>query len=269
MIASTDPVASSTPNSSRASSVVSRRETRFRTASVTTAACSRGPNAERGTLAGSSARVWVAHSGQQTACSRCSLTRTAIGGNSATWCRDGSAASTRSRSSEQVRARPAALRPMLDDLVDLLERKQPPMPALMPRLATTSPTRPLPARTRRRRRRILRRRQRRVPRTPVQPPLELGHPSLEPLVRLHQLAHPQQQRDSRLTITIKDRLRLSPLHTTGFAAGTGSLPQPERLPRRPRFQGLFEAGDGVRTHDPQLGKLMLYQLSYARWRDAR
>src|SRR4051794_19164853 len=27
---------------------------------------------------------------------------------------------------------------------------------------------------------------------------------------------------------------------------------------------LCEAGDGVRTHDPQLGKLMLYQLSYAR-----
>jgi hypothetical protein len=26
----------------------------------------------------------------------------------------------------------------------------------------------------------------------------------------------------------------------------------------------MEAGDGVRTHDPQLGKLMLYQLSYAR-----
>ena len=24
------------------------------------------------------------------------------------------------------------------------------------------------------------------------------------------------------------------------------------------------AGDGARTHDPQLGKLMLYQLSYAR-----
>ena len=48
MIASTVPVASSTPNSSRASSVVSRRETRLRTASVTTAACSRGPNADRG-----------------------------------------------------------------------------------------------------------------------------------------------------------------------------------------------------------------------------
>jgi len=27
---------------------------------------------------------------------------------------------------------------------------------------------------------------------------------------------------------------------------------------------LCEAGDGARTHDPQLGKLMLYQLSYAR-----
>ena len=26
----------------------------------------------------------------------------------------------------------------------------------------------------------------------------------------------------------------------------------------------MEAGDGARTHDPQLGKLMLYQLSYAR-----
>ena len=25
-----------------------------------------------------------------------------------------------------------------------------------------------------------------------------------------------------------------------------------------------QAGDGARTHDPQLGKLMLYQLSYAR-----
>ena len=25
-----------------------------------------------------------------------------------------------------------------------------------------------------------------------------------------------------------------------------------------------EAGDGARTHDPQLGKLMLYELSYAR-----
>jgi hypothetical protein len=31
-------------------------------------------------------------------------------------------------------------------------------------------------------------------------------------------------------------------------------------------EALREAGDGARTHDPQLGKLMLYQLSYARVR---
>jgi hypothetical protein len=29
-------------------------------------------------------------------------------------------------------------------------------------------------------------------------------------------------------------------------------------------RGLCEADDGVRTRDPQLGKLMLYQLSYVR-----
>src|SRR5437763_523742 len=51
MIASTEPVANSTPNSSRASSLVSRRETRLRTASATTAACSLGPNADRATFA--------------------------------------------------------------------------------------------------------------------------------------------------------------------------------------------------------------------------
>jgi hypothetical protein len=35
---------------------------------------------------------------------------------------------------------------------------------------------------------------------------------------------------------------------------------------RETLQGfhLREAGDGVRTRDPQLGKLMLYQLSYTR-----
>jgi hypothetical protein len=89
------------PEQPRASSVVSRRETRFRTASVTTAACSLGPNAERDTPAGSSALVWAAQAGQHTRCSRCSLTRTAIGGSSATWWRDGSAASTRSLSAKR------------------------------------------------------------------------------------------------------------------------------------------------------------------------
>jgi hypothetical protein len=105
---------------------------------------------------------------------------------------------------------------MLADPVDLLGCKQPPVFALLTRLTPAPSTRPLPARTPRRRRRILRARQRRVPRTPVQPPLKLRHPSLKPLVRLNQLTQPQQQQDSRLTITIKDRLSLSPLHTTRF-----------------------------------------------------
>jgi hypothetical protein len=49
----------------------------------------------------------------------------------------------------------------------------------------------------------------------LQPPLELGHPSLESLVCLHQppvrldqLAEPKQQTDSRPTITLEKRLRL-------------------------------------------------------------
>src|SRR6266542_3144615 len=50
------------------------------------------------------------------------------------------------RRAEYVRARPAPLGPMLDDLVDLLGRKQPSMPALVTRLTTTYSTRPLPAR---------------------------------------------------------------------------------------------------------------------------
>ena len=66
---------------------------------------------------------------------------------------------------------------------------------------------------------------------------ELGYPSLEalvrpdqPLVRCHQIIEPKQQTDSRLTITIKNRLRLSPLHTKTFAAGTEVPSPPERLP---------------------------------------
>ena len=36
--------------------------------------------------------------------------------------------------------------------------------------------------------------------------------------------------------------------------------------RRPDLSGLWRirAGNGIRTRDPQLGKLMLYQLSYSR-----
>jgi hypothetical protein len=125
---------------------------------------------------------------------------------------------------------------MLDELVDPPRPKQPPIPALMPMLATTLPARPFPTRTWRRRRRILRRRQRRVSRTPVQTTLELGYPSLEPLIRLNQtsvrldqLIKPKQQTDSRLAIAIQDPFRLNPLHTTRFAA-QARVPTPaERL----------------------------------------
>ena len=126
---------------------------------------------------------------------------------------------------EHTRARPTPLRPMLDDLVDLVGSEQSPVPALMPLLAPTLPARRLPVRTQRRRRRILRRRQRRVPRAPLQPPLELSHPSLKPLICLNELPDPQQQRNRGLTTTIKDPLRLRPIHTTTFAART-EVPSP-------------------------------------------
>jgi hypothetical protein len=120
---------------------------------------------------------------------------------------------------ENVRARPTAVGPMLDDVVDLLGRKQPPVPALVPLLPAPLAAGPLPPRAWRSRRGILRRRQRRVPGTPIQATLELGNPSLEPrvrvdqtLVRLNQLVQPLQQTNSRLPIAIDDRLSFRPLH---------------------------------------------------------
>ncbi len=138
---------------------------------------------------------------------------------------------------ERARARSAAVGPMLDDLVDPLGRKQPPLPALVPVLPAPLPARPLPTRTIRSRRGILRRRKRRVPRTPVQTTLQLGNASLQPLirrdqtlVRLDQLAEPQQQPNSRLTIAIEDRLRLRPLHPSQLRRNTaGPCTKAERL----------------------------------------
>ncbi len=152
--------------------------------------------------------------------------------------------------SKHERARPAALGPMLDHLIHLLRPDKPPVPALMPLLATALALRPLPARPFGSRRRILRRRQRRVPRTPVQPTLELGNPTLEPLVHLHQtlvrcdqIIQPKQQPDSRLAITIQDRPRLSPVHTNTFAAWTEVPSPPERL----RVLGCFPPSHGGGT----------------------
>jgi hypothetical protein len=109
---------------------------------------------------------------------------------------------------------------LVDNLVDLLRRKQAPVSALMTGLAASLPARSFPSWPWWRRRRVLRRRQRRVPRTPIQTPLKLTHPSLQPPVRLDQLTDPQKQLDRGLTITIQNRLRLNPLHTTTFAITT-------------------------------------------------
>jgi hypothetical protein len=157
---------------------------------------------------------------------------------------------------EHVRARAAPLGPMLDDLVELLGRQQPPVPTLMPGLTAPTPARTLPAGPFRRRRRILRRRQRRVPRTPTQTPLELSHASLEPLVRLHQspvrlnhLIEPKQQPHGRLTITIQNRLGLGPLHTQTFGAPTEVPSPPERLRERPDLQAFTHGARRTRTAD--------------------
>ena len=63
---------------------MSRREIRLRAVSVTTAACSLGPNAEAATAAGNPAAVLCLQHGQRKRWLRCSLTRTVIGGSSAT-----------------------------------------------------------------------------------------------------------------------------------------------------------------------------------------
>ena len=132
---------------------------------------------------------------------------------------------------------------MLNDRVDLLGWKQPPVVALVPALPASLPPRPLAARTTWSRRRILRRRQRRVPRTPVQPTLELDNPSLKPfirldqtLVRIHQRVQSQQQPNRCLAIAIEDRLRLGPLHAKPFAARTRVPAPPERLQQRGELQ---------------------------------
>ena len=113
----------------------------------------------------------------------------------------------------------APVGPMLDDLVDALERLEPAAVAGMTRLpARLSPRRLLLSL--RRPRRILARRQRRVPRAPVQPPLELLHPSRQlrdlRVLGSDPLRQRHKHRDNRVATLLVDRLRLSPLHTTKF-----------------------------------------------------
>ncbi len=78
------------------------------------------------------------------------------------------------------------------------------------------------------------------------------------------------------------RVKVSPLHSAvnaraeenatgrpGLPEGGSGRVQPDRGRPPGRSVGLasitkFGAGNGIRTRDPQLGKLMLYQLSYSR-----
>ena len=51
-----------------------------------------------------------------------------------------------------------------------------------------------------------------------------------------------------------------------FELMTSSLPRRRSTPELRGRKSLIKtgAGDGIRTRDPQLGRLMLYQLSYTR-----
>ncbi len=50
----------------------------------------------------------------------------------------------------------------------------------------------------------------------------------------------------------------------GFEPMTSSLPRKRSTPELHRLK--IGAGNEVRTRDPQLGRLMLYQLSYTRFK---
>lgn len=79
-IISTDPRLILTANMSRSSVAVARRDISI-TASITTVARSRGPNAPCSTSAGSLARVRVAQPSQQTFKSWCSVVTTTVSGS--------------------------------------------------------------------------------------------------------------------------------------------------------------------------------------------
>ena len=51
---------------------------------------------------------------------------------------------------------------------------------------------------------------------------------------------------------------------TGIEPVTSSLPRKRSTPELHRQFHKKRAGDEIRTRDPQLGRLMLYQLSYSR-----
>src|SRR5450830_1539582 len=150
-MASIVPLARRQPKSSRTSSAASRRETRFLTARVATAACRRGPKAPRGTSAGSfSARLGGALRAAQPVQAVLAHRERDL------WQLRDLVALRRSRvpalvRAEGARACLAALGPVVDYLVHQLEGKEPAILALVSGLPAGTATRERGARARRRR----------------------------------------------------------------------------------------------------------------------
>ena len=107
----------------------------------------------------------------------------------------------------------AALRPVLDYLIDRREGQKLPAVTIVPRLRARPAPRRILAPLRRRPRRVRTRRTRRVTRAPAQLALKLLHPRLQ---LLDPAIHRQQNLDYSLTPRVIDRLRLRALHTPGF-----------------------------------------------------
>jgi hypothetical protein len=69
------------------------------------------------------------------------------------------------------------------------------------------------------------------------------------------------------TLTEKYGLKKRGRVTSGVTSPCAFNERAWYLKEKPRLSGAFNgADDGARTRDPQLGKLMLYQLSYVRAR---
>ena len=114
----------------------------------------------------------------------------------------------------------AALGPMVDDLLNCLDRGQSPTVAFMTPLGSRVATRRRRPLARRRAGRILAGWQRGVARVAVQAPLKPGDALLllaQPLVKLGNLCRERQERsDYRLASLLIDRLRLGALHAHGI-----------------------------------------------------
>ena len=101
---------------------------------------------------------------------------------------------------KRSRARAAALGPVLDELIDALERKQGTASTLVAGLGAGSPARGRLTRSRWYRGRIGRGRQRGVARVSLEALLQLCDAGLQPSVRLDQLIDSHQQGERRLPV---------------------------------------------------------------------